>query len=67
VRSDRAAQRALENMADLFRADGDARQMAPLEDEVALPAPLNWSSCAWDRLQVAWHITKPADALIRRW
>jgi two-component system sensor histidine kinase AlgZ len=41
VRSDpRRAERALENMADLFRAlMGDARQLAPLEDEVALPAP----------------------------
>lgn len=69
VRSDpRRAERALENMADLFRAlMGDARQLASLEDEVALTrAYLELEQLRLgDRLQVAWHINKmPGDALI---
>jgi two-component system sensor histidine kinase AlgZ len=69
VRSEpRSAERALENMADLFRAlMGDARQLAPLEDEVALTrAYLELEQLRLgDRLQVAWHISKmPGDALI---
>ncbi len=69
VRSDpRRAERALENMADLFRAlMGNASQLAPLEDEVALTrAYLELEQLRLgDRLQVAWHIQKmPADALI---
>jgi two-component system sensor histidine kinase AlgZ len=69
VRSDpRRAERALENMADLFRAlMGNASQLAPLEDEVALTrAYLELEQLRLgDRLQVAWHIGKmPADALI---
>ncbi|KVW96916.1 sensor histidine kinase [Thiobacillus denitrificans] len=69
VRSDpRRAERALENMADLFRAlMGDARQLAPLEDEVALTrAYLELEQLRLgDRLQVSWHINKmPGDALI---
>lgn len=69
VRSDpRRAERALENMADLFRAlMGNASQLAPLEDEVALTrAYLELEQLRLgDRLQVAWHINKmPADALI---
>lgn len=69
VRSDpRRAERALENMADLFRAlMGNANQLAPLEDEVALTrAYLELEQLRLgDRLQVVWHIGKmPADALI---
>jgi len=69
VRSDpRRAERALENMADLFRAlMGDARQLTPLEDEVALTrAYLELEQLRLgDRLQVAWHTNKmPGDALI---
>ncbi|MDA8129186.1 MAG: sensor histidine kinase [Betaproteobacteria bacterium] len=69
VRSDpRRAEHALENMADLFRAlMGDARQLAPLEDEIALTrAYLELEQLRLgDRLQVVWHINKmPADALI---
>ncbi|MBW8370442.1 MAG: sensor histidine kinase [Thiobacillus sp.] len=69
VRSDpRRAERALENMAELFRAlMGDARHLAPLEDEVALTrAYLELEQLRLgDRLQVAWHIKKmPGDALI---
>jgi two-component system sensor histidine kinase AlgZ len=69
VRSDpRRAEHALENMADLFRAlMGNASQLAPLEDEVALTrAYLELEQLRLgDRLQVAWHIQKmPADALI---
>lgn len=69
VRSDpRRAERALENMADLFRAlMGNASQLAPLEDEVALTrAYLELEQLRLgDRLQVAWHINKmPGDALI---
>ncbi len=69
VRSDpRRAEHALENMADLFRAlMSDARQLAPLEDEVALTrAYLELEQLRLgDRLQVVWHINKmPGDALI---
>jgi two-component system sensor histidine kinase AlgZ len=69
VRSDpRRAEHALENMADLFRAlMSDARQLAPLEDEVALTrAYLELEQLRLgDRLQVTWHINKmPGDALI---
>ena len=69
VRSDpRRAEHALENMADLFRAlMGNASQLAPLEDEVALTrAYLELEQLRLgDRLQVAWHIQKmPGDALI---
>jgi two-component system sensor histidine kinase AlgZ len=69
VRSDpRRAEHALENMADLFRAlMSDARQLASLQDEVALTrAYLELEQLRLgDRLQVAWHIGKmPADALI---
>jgi two-component system sensor histidine kinase AlgZ len=69
VRSDpQRAERALENMADLFRAlMGNASQLAPLEDEVALTrAYLELEQLRLgDRLQVAWHINKmPGDALI---
>ncbi len=69
VRSDpRRAEHALENMADLFRAlMSDARQLAPLEDEVALTrAYLELEQLRLgDRLQVIWHINKmPGDALI---
>jgi two-component system sensor histidine kinase AlgZ len=69
VRSDpRRAEHALENMADLFRAlMGNASQLAPLEDEVALTrAYLELEQLRLgDRLQVVWHINKmPADALI---
>ncbi|HMA11030.1 MAG TPA: sensor histidine kinase [Steroidobacteraceae bacterium] len=69
VRSDpRRAEHALENMADLFRAlMGNASQLAPLEDEVALTrAYLELEQLRLgDRLQVTWHISKmPADALI---
>jgi len=69
VRSDpRRAEHALENMADLFRAlMSDARQLAPLEEEVALTrAYLELEQLRLgDRLQVVWHIGKmPGDALI---
>jgi two-component system sensor histidine kinase AlgZ len=69
VRSDpQRAERALENMADLFRAlMGNASQLAPLEDEVALTrAYLELEQLRLgDRLQVSWHINKmPGDALI---
>ncbi len=69
VRNDpRRAEHALENMADLFRAlMGNARQLAPLEDEVALTrAYLELEQLRLgDRLRVAWHIRKmPSDALI---
>src|SRR5512143_934658 len=69
VRSDpRRAEHALENMADLFRAlMGNASQLAPLEDEVALTrAYLELEQLRLgDRLRVAWHIDKmPADALV---
>ncbi|MFN3717002.1 MAG: sensor histidine kinase [Thiobacillus sp.] len=69
VRSDpRRAERALENMADLFRAlMSQANHLVPLEDEVALTrAYLELEQLRLgDRLQVVWHIQKmPADALI---
>jgi two-component system sensor histidine kinase AlgZ len=69
VRSDpQRAERALENMADLFRAlMNNASQLAPLEDEIELTrAYLELEQLRLgDRLQVAWHINKmPADALI---
>ena len=69
VRSDpRRAERALENMADLFRAlMQNASQLAPLEDEVALTrAYLELEQLRMgDRLRVAWHIDKmPGEALI---
>ena len=69
VRSDpRRAERALENMADLFRAlMSQANQLVPLDDEVALTrAYLELEQLRLgDRLQVVWHDRKmPADALI---
>jgi len=69
VRSDpQRAERALENLADLFRAlMGQANQLVPLEDEVALTrAYLELEQLRLgDRLQVTWHDHKmPADALI---
>ncbi|WP_026177294.1 sensor histidine kinase [Thiobacillus denitrificans] len=69
VRSDpHRAEHALENMADLFRAlMGNASQLAPLEDEVALTrAYLELEQLRLgDRLRVVWHTHKmPADALI---
>ena len=69
VRTDpRQAEHALENMADLFRAlMSNARQMAPLEDEIALTrAYLELEQLRLgDRLQVVWHIAKmPGEALI---
>lgn len=69
VRSDpRRAERALENMADLFRAlMRNASQLAPLEDEVALTrAYLELEQLRLgDRLRVAWHIDDmPAEALV---
>jgi two-component system sensor histidine kinase AlgZ len=69
VRSDpRRAERALEDLSDLFRAlMSDTRQLAPLEDEIALTrAYLNLEELRLgDRLKVVWYIDKmPADALI---
>lgn len=69
VRSDpKRAERALENMADLFRAlMSNANQLVPLEDEVALTrAYLELEQLRLgDRLQLVWHIDKmPSDALI---
>lgn len=69
VRSDpRRAERALEDMAELFRAlMSDARQLASLEDEIALTrAYLELEKLRLgNRLQVVWHVEKmPADALI---
>ena len=69
VRSDpRRAERALENMADLFRAlMRNASQLTPLEDEVALTrAYLELEQLRMgDRLRVAWHTDKmPGEALI---
>ncbi|MDT3706938.1 MAG: histidine kinase [Thiobacillus sp.] len=69
VRSDpRRAERALENMADLFRAlMRNANQLAPLEDEVALTrAYLELEQLRMgDRLRVAWHIDNmPGEALV---
>src|SRR5574340_418755 len=69
VRSDpRRAERALENMADLFRAlMRNANQLAPLEDEVALTrAYLELEQLRMgDRMRVAWHIDNmPGEALV---
>lgn len=69
VRSDpRRAERALENMADLFRAlMANADHLVPLEDEVALTrAYLELEQLRLGhRLQVVWYIDKmPGDALI---
>ncbi|HYP67960.1 MAG TPA: histidine kinase [Thiobacillaceae bacterium] len=69
VRSDpRRAERALEDLSDLFRAlMSDSRTLAPLEDEIALTrAYLNLEELRLgDRLKVVWYIDKmPADALI---
>ena len=62
------AERALEDMADLFRVlMADNRQLAPLEQEVALCRQyLELEHLRLgERLQVAWHIEKmPRDALI---
>jgi two-component system sensor histidine kinase AlgZ len=69
VRSDpRRAERALEDLSDLFRAlMSDTRQLAPLEDEIALTrAYLGLEELRLgDRLKVVWYIDKmPSDALI---
>ena len=69
VRSDpHRAERALEDLADLFRAlMSEARQLVALEDEIRLTrAYLNLEQLRLgDRLQVVWHIDKmPGDALI---
>lgn len=69
VRSDpRRAERALEDLSDLFRAlMSESRTLAPLEDEIALTrAYLNLEELRLgDRLKVVWYIDKmPADALI---
>jgi two-component system sensor histidine kinase AlgZ len=69
VRSDpRRAERALEDLAELFRAlMSDARRLVPLADEVELTrAYLELEQLRLgDRLEVVWHVEKmPADALI---
>jgi two-component system sensor histidine kinase AlgZ len=69
VRSDpRRAERALEDLAELFRAlMSDARQLVPLADEVQLTrAYLELEQLRLgDRLDVVWHVEKmPADSLI---
>lgn len=69
VRSNpRRAERALEDLSDLFRAlMSDSRTLAPLEDEIALTrAYLDLEELRLgDRLKVIWYIDKmPADALI---
>ena len=69
VRSDpRRAERALEDLSDLFRAlMADSRTLAPLEAEVALTrAYLNLEELRLgDRVKVVWYVDKmPADALI---
>ncbi len=69
VRSDPLrAERALEDLADLFRASmSEARQLVALEDEIRLTrAYLELEQLRLgDRLQVVWHIDKmPGDALI---
>ena len=69
VRSDpRRAERALENMADLFRAVmRNVDMLAPLEEEVALTrAYLELEQLRMgDRLRVAWHLDEmPGEALI---
>ncbi|MHB1293115.1 MAG: sensor histidine kinase [Sulfuricella sp.] len=69
IRSDpKQAERALEDMADLFRVlMADNRQLAPLEKEVALCRQyLELEHLRLgERLKVAWHVEKmPGDALI---
>lgn len=69
VRSDpRHAERALEDLAELFRAlMSEARQLVALADEIRMTrAYLELEQLRLgDRLRVAWHIEKmPADALI---
>ena len=69
MRSDpRHAERALEDLAELFRAlMSDARQLVALEDEIRLTrAYLELEQLRLgDRLRVLWHIEKmPGDALI---
>jgi two-component system sensor histidine kinase AlgZ len=62
------AERALEDLSDLFRAlMSDTRQLAPLADEIALTkAYLNLEELRLgERLKVVWYIDKmPSDALI---
>jgi two-component system, LytTR family, sensor histidine kinase AlgZ len=69
IRSDpRRAEAALENLADLFRAQmRENRELAPLAQEVELTrAYLDLEQLRLaDRLHVAWHVDNmPADALI---
>lgn len=69
IRSDpKRAERALEDMADLFRVlMADNRQLAPLEKEVELCRQyLDLEQLRLgERLQIAWHVEKmPGDALI---
>ena len=69
IRSDpKRAERALEDMADLFRVlMADNRQLAPLEKEVELCRQyLDLEQLRLgERLQVVWHVEKmPGDALI---
>ena len=69
IRSDpKQAERALEDMADLFRVlMADNRQLAPLEKEVALCRQyLELEHLRLgERLKVVWHVDKmPGDALI---
>ncbi|MCE5181113.1 MAG: histidine kinase [Betaproteobacteria bacterium] len=69
IRSDpKGAERALEDMADLFRVlMADNRQLAPLEREVALCRQyLDLEHLRLgERLQVVWHVDNmPGDALI---
>ena len=69
IRSDpKQAERALEDMADLFRVlMADNRQLAPLEKEVALCRQyLELEHLRLgERLKVVWHVENmPADALI---
>ena len=69
VRSDpRHAERALEDLAELFRAlMSEARQLVALSDEIRMTrAYLELEQLRLgDRLRVVWHIEKmPADALI---
>jgi len=69
VRSDpRHAERALEDLAELFRAlMSEARQLVALEDEIRLTrAYLELEQLRLgDRLRVIWHIEKmPGDALV---
>ena len=69
VRSDpRHAERALEDLAELFRAlMSEARQLVALSDEIRMTrAYLELEQLRLgDRLRVLWHIEKmPADALV---